>query len=443
MTVTEESADPAIPTRVATGADAPRRSPLLLVALLVAVFVVPISIAGTAVALPPIARDLGSQPTQLQWVVNGFNAAFALFTLVWGVLSDRIGYKTTFLAGIAVMIAASVLSALAPNLLVLDGARILAGIAGAAVFTAATSIISNAYSDAARGRAFALLGTVLGFGLALGPAIAGTLASWVGWRGIFVAFGVAVAVSLVFAFAIPHIRHAHVAGRKLVDFRLLGKPHFLAMSLVPVVQAIGFVTMLTYLPVAFSAIWGLSAGQSGLAMLVMTVPILVLPALAVRAIARSRRISVMKTVYLALGSMIAGDALLLLVGPQLPFGWIFLPMVLLGAAMGLPLGFIDGEALATVPAHSSGTASGVFNFLRLGTEAVAVGGYAAVLAALIAGELPVGKLAEHVASGQPGHAVEYSAAFRDAQFGILVLVVAGTIAIALLHRATSRADARE
>jgi MFS family permease len=412
----------------------------LLVALLITVFVVPISIAGTAVALPSIARDLGSDPTPLQWVVNGFNAAFAVFTLVWGVLGDRIGYKVTFVLGTVIMIVASVASALAPSLLFLDAARVLAGVAAAGIFTSATSIISNAFPAGARARAFGLLGTVLGLGLAFGPVISGALTALAGWRGVFVAFAVAVTVSLLLSRAIPHITHGHVAGRKLVDFRLLRNPHFLAVSLVPVVQAIGFISMLTYLPVALSGVWGLNAGASGAAMLVMTVPILFLPALAVRAIARWRGVTVMGVIYLALGAMIAGDALLLLTGPATPLWVIFIPMVLLGISMGLPLGFIDGEALSTVPAHSSGTAAGVFNFLRLGAEAVSVGAYAAVLAVIIRHLVADPATAERVASGAPGHGAAYAEAFRLVDLGILALIVAGSIVIGLLHRAKTSND---
>lgn len=59
----------------------------LLLAILLAIFVVPMSISGTAVALRPISNELGTSPFALQWVVNGFNAAFAISSLAWGPLS--------------------------------------------------------------------------------------------------------------------------------------------------------------------------------------------------------------------------------------------------------------------------------------------------------------------------------------------------------------------
>ncbi|MFJ3407861.1 MFS transporter [Promicromonospora sp. NPDC090134] len=416
-----------------------KAAPLLLVALLIAVFTVPGQIAGTAVTLPSIAADLGADPGPLQWVVNGFNAAFTIFTLVWGVVGDRIGYKTTFIIGAVVTIAASIVSALAPNLLVLDVARIAAGIAGAAMFTSAAAIFGNAFVPEARAKAFGLLGTVLGIGIAFGPVISGLLTSAFGWRGVFVAFGIAVTASLLLSGTIPHIRHDRVEGARLLDFRVLREPYFLALSLLTVVQAFGFVTMLTYFPVALSGVWGLEAGASGLVMLIMTAPVLFLPALGVRLLARSRRISVMTLVYVALGGMLAGNAFLLLVSPSLPIGWLVLPLVLLGVSMGLPLGFVDGEAMGAVPAQFSGTASGVLNFLRLGGETVAVGGYAALMGALVAREVDRPDLANRIASGEPGNADIYATAFGQAQFGIIGVVTLGIVIIALLHRATRSA----
>jgi MFS family permease len=56
----------------------------------------------------------------LQWIVNGFNITFAVFTLVWGVASDRLGYRNTFRLGSALVLVSVVGSALAPNLIVLD-----------------------------------------------------------------------------------------------------------------------------------------------------------------------------------------------------------------------------------------------------------------------------------------------------------------------------------
>lgn len=116
---------------------------LVLYGILLAVFVVPSSISGTAIALPYIAQKLGSDSALLQWVVNGFNLFFACFTLIWGAISDRWGAKHCFLMGVALYLVASLLSAFAPTLLWLDIARICAGIGGASVFACGSVLLTQ------------------------------------------------------------------------------------------------------------------------------------------------------------------------------------------------------------------------------------------------------------------------------------------------------------
>jgi predicted MFS family arabinose efflux permease len=413
---------------------------LTLPVVLLAVFVLPISISGTAIALPSIAGDLGSSPTALQWVVNGFNASFALFTLLWGVLSDRFGYRETFAAGVGIIIASSVVSAIAPNLLILDLGRILAGAGGAAVFTGSSAMLSHAFSGAARGRAFALLGTTIGLGLALGPTISGALVSLAGWRGVFVAFAVVLILPFLGVGKLPRIRPERSADAKLVDFRLLRNPHFLAFALVPVAAAIGFVTMLSYLPVALSAVFGFSAGAAGVFLLPMTIPVLIGPALAARAI-KHPRISPMTIMYASLAALVVGDLGLLVMSPSHAPALLFPAMVLLGFGFGLPIGLVDGEALAAAPPSQSGTAAGLVNFLRLGSEAVVVGAYAAGLGRLLTSSIGNPAVAAEAAAGHAGHAAEYASALH---LVVVIMAILGAVAagvIAALHRARTRAIA--
>ncbi|MEV4808540.1 MFS transporter [Micromonospora avicenniae] len=422
----------------------PQRSKnLLLAVVLLAVFVMPISISGTAIAIPAISQDLGSSATGLQWVVNGFNAAFAVFTLLWGVLSDRIGYRATFLAGLVIILAASIISAASGNLLILDIGRILAGAGGAAVFTGAAALLSNAFDGPQRARAFALFGTTIGLGLALGPTISGGLVAGIGWRGVFGLFAVVMIVALFGSPTIPHLRHEREAGQKAIDFSLLANKKFLSMVLVPVAAAIGYVTVLSYLPVALSAVHGMSAGTAGLFMLPMTVPVLLGPMIASFLTSRFKRIGPMTMINVALVALVLGDLGLLLLGagssPQL----LIVPMILLGFGFGFPIGLVDGEALLAIPARSSGTAAGVLNFMRLGSEAVVVGAYAAVLAALLRSHIADPVVAETTAAGTPGHGATYASQFHLIVIAMAILTAVFTVVINLLHKAHGRAGAAQ
>ncbi|MEV6799875.1 MFS transporter [Micromonospora rifamycinica] len=384
-------------------------------------FVLPLSLAGTAVALPAIARDLGSQPESLQFVVNGFNVCFALFTIVWGRLSDRVGYRRALQAGMALMFTGSVLSSMADSLLMLDIARVIAGIGAASVLTGSATIISHTYSGTARTRAFTAFGAVSGFGLASGPMIAGATVGLVGWRGVFVLHAALMLLALAGSPALPPGRHENTGSGPLLDLSILRNEPFMRMALVPVAGAIGFVALITYLPSAFEAVHGWSTASSGALMMVMTGPVFLSPLIVHHVTARFPWITPGKTAAIALVCLVLGPLGLLTVRPEASPWLAVVPMLLCGLGFGLPLGFVDGEALAAVPAERAGTAAGLFNLLRIGAEALFVAAFGATISTLVARRLPDPAVAERVAAGEPGHPADYTASLSVALLGAAVL----------------------
>jgi len=431
-TETGSAAEPVPGSAVGPADTPPSRATLPVV--LAAQFVTPMAIAGTAIALPLISRDLGSDPFALQWVVNGFNIAFAVTTLLWGAVSDRIGHRRTFAIGAGLVVAGSLGSVLAPTLLVLDLARLLAGTGAAAILTGATALLSAAYTGAARTKAFAVFGTVNGLGLALGPTISGLLIALMDWRGVFVVHALILAAAGLGTRLLPDPAPA-AAGRSgpILDLGLLRNREFLAMCLVPVAGSIGFVTLLTYLPSAFSGIADLSAGGAGLLMLAMTVPVFVAPVAVGQLVTRHPALTIGTVVYLSLAALILGNAGVLLLDQGRSVLWIVVPMVLLGLGFGLPIGLVDGHALSVVPAERGGTAAGLLNFFRIGSEAVFVAGYAVVLAAVVGSKL-TGPAADDTAAGQFGHPDVYHSAFAVTVGVLIALLVALTAVIVAVRR---------
>ena len=80
---------------------------MILVALLLAAFVINLDTTIVNVALPALVRELHATTTQLQWVVDAYNLTFAALLLTFGSLSDRFGRKGMLLAGLTVFGAAS------------------------------------------------------------------------------------------------------------------------------------------------------------------------------------------------------------------------------------------------------------------------------------------------------------------------------------------------
>jgi Major Facilitator Superfamily len=84
-----------------------RSKPMILVALLLAAFLVNLDTTLVNVALPAMVRELHATTTQLQWVADSFNLVFAALLLTFGSLSDRFGRKGMLLAGLTVFGTAS------------------------------------------------------------------------------------------------------------------------------------------------------------------------------------------------------------------------------------------------------------------------------------------------------------------------------------------------
>lgn len=412
--------------------------------LLLAQFVTPLSIAGTAIALPLVSKDLGTDETGLQWVVNGFNVTFALFALVWGAVSDRVGYRTAFRAGSALVVTGGVLSALAPSLLLLDLARMLAGVGAAAILTGASALISHLFEGPRRTRAFAIFGTINGLGLALGPTISGGLIGLVGWRGIFAVQAAFVLVALIGSAAIPGVAAAaRPAGKKepILDVGLLANREFLATCLIPVAGSIGFVTLLTYLPSALSGVRDMSTGASGALMLIMTLPVLIAPMAVAKAVTTVPWVTFGRVIYASLVCLIVGTAGITVLSADGSLIALVVPMLLIGAGFGLPIGLVDGHALSVVPAERAGTAAGLLNFGRIGSEALFVALYATVLSALIDRQLD-GPAAAQTAAGQFGQPEAYLDAFRVVALTLTALVVIITLSVALLRASAGRRATR-
>lgn len=68
------------------------------------------------VALPQIAHEAGFSPYALQWVVSGYAVPFGGFLLLGGRLSDRLGRRRMFVAGLLLYGVASLLGGWPPLL---------------------------------------------------------------------------------------------------------------------------------------------------------------------------------------------------------------------------------------------------------------------------------------------------------------------------------------
>ena len=164
------------------------RKPLILVALLLAAFVINVDTTIVNVALPTLVDELHASNSQLQWIVDAFNLLFAASVLGFGSLSDRFGRKGMLLAGLAVFGLSSFAGGLTDSPGALIAARAVMGIGAAMVFPSTLSLITNVFTERKeRAMAIGLWGATTGVAIALGPIVGGALLELSDWRSIFFA----------------------------------------------------------------------------------------------------------------------------------------------------------------------------------------------------------------------------------------------------------------
>src|SRR6478609_10521879 len=191
-----------------------RSKPMILVALLLAAFAINLDTTLVNVALPSLVRELHATTTQLQWVVDAYNLAFAALLLTFGSLSDRFGRKGMLLAGLTVFGAASLVGGFTTSPAQLIAARAVMGLGAAMTFPATLSLISNVFTERReRARAIGLWGAVGGAAIAMGPIVGGWLLEHYSWAAIFIAMVPVAAVAMIFvAASVPTSRDPAAAA---------------------------------------------------------------------------------------------------------------------------------------------------------------------------------------------------------------------------------------
>ncbi|HXH79412.1 MFS transporter [Nocardioides sp.] len=436
-----------------TASPASKTRPILtLVAVCVAGGLLPMSLTGSSVALPGINADLDPAFAQLQWVVNGYNLAFASLMLAAGSLADRVGRRRIFTIGSLLFALASLVSGLAGNVLVLDAARVVAGVGAAAVLTSGSAMLAQTFQGPAMARAFGALGTSFGIGIAFGPFIGGMLVEVGGWRTVFLAHA-ALSGLVLLATRLMTESHAKVPGRvdwsgtitftsslflfvlavvegpqlgwlgpinlmcyagsavllaafvvverrqanPMFDLSLFLQSRYVAVCLVPVALAFGFVTLLVLLPSYFMSIDGATAQQAGITMLFLTTPTLVMPTVAGYV---SKWVSVRALLVVTLVLVAVGAAWLTVLEPSTSALVLAGPLLTIGSGMGISLAILDAAAVSSVEPERAGMAAGMFNTMRLSSEVVAIAAMGSLLVSLTQSRLADG-IGAYTAQGAP------------------------------------------
>ncbi|WP_423832700.1 MFS transporter [Streptomyces manipurensis] len=156
-----------------------------------------------------IREDLGASTAGVSWVTTATLLSAAVFTPLLGRFGDQHGKKPTLVAVLGVMVAGSVLTALASSLPLLIAGRVLQG-AATAIFPLALSVLREEVRPQKLPGAMALVSGTLAFGSGLALVATGLLTSGpdADYRNAFwMATGLALLALLAVLVLVPATRH--------------------------------------------------------------------------------------------------------------------------------------------------------------------------------------------------------------------------------------------
>jgi EmrB/QacA subfamily drug resistance transporter len=387
-----------------------------------------------ALALPSIREDVDATSAGLQWVMNAYLLAIAVFVVTAGRLGDMFGRKRLFIAGTVIFALGSILSGAAGDQETLIAGRVLQGIGAAPMLPLSLAIVCNAFPASEQARALGIWAGISALALAIGPLVGGALVD-IEWRAIFwinvpvalvgiaitavaapestdpgsgrsIDFGGLVALGVGLAAVVLALVQDRVWGEEvtialalvgllslgafaaverrvrepIVDFALFRNGPYFGASAAAFALVGAYWAVMFFQPQYLQDVRGHSAVLSGLMILPITAPMVVISPLSGRLIGRFGARSLM-TVGMACGA--AGLLVLTQIEAGSSYGLLLAGYLLFGVALGLVYAPMSTAAMAAMPVEKVGIASGVLAMDRVLAGAIALAATGAIFHALL------------------------------------------------------------
>jgi EmrB/QacA subfamily drug resistance transporter len=392
-------------------------------------FVLMLDSTVVALALPSIHHDLDASRSELQWILNGYLLVIAALVVTGGRLGDIFGRRRIFSIGLGLFGAGSVLAGAAWSPESVIGGRLVQGAGAAATLPLSLALVADAFPAERRAQAVGIWTAISSLALGIGPLVGGALVD-ADWRLIFwvnvpiCAVGLAIVATTVREIRDPcSSQRLDVAGlvvltlalvaivlplaesqqwgfdsartivllaagaagmlafyaverrvrEPIVDFELFRNRPYFGASAAAFTLVGSYWALMLLQPQYLQDVLGHSAVASGILILPITVPMIVVSPYADRLIARFGARGLMSA-GMACGTV--GLALQARVNATSGYGTLLPGYLLFGIALGLVYAPMSNAAMAAMPRAKAGIASGVLAMDRVlaGALTVAVGG---------------------------------------------------------------------
>jgi EmrB/QacA subfamily drug resistance transporter len=161
----------------------------------------------TNIAFPALTQVFETDVSVVMWVTVVFILVSTSSMLIIGKISDMVGRKRIFLAGIVVFTLALLACSLAGSIGQLIFFRALQGVGAAMTISCGTAIVTEVFPPHEMGKGLGSLGVSVSLGFIAGPIIGGVLLDFLDWRSIFymrVPLGIAAFVMAIIFLSEDH-----------------------------------------------------------------------------------------------------------------------------------------------------------------------------------------------------------------------------------------------
>ncbi len=400
-------------------------------------FMVVVDVTILNIALPTIARELGASMAGIEWAVMAYALGMVGLVPAFGRISDVVGRKRLYVAGLVVFSLGSALAAASSSIELLIGARIVQAIGGAFITSNTFAILTDTFQEGRRGVAMGIQSILISGGAAIGPTLGGFLVTHFGWEAVFlVNLPVGAVAATVALLILPPIRSDRLrepvdwAGAALLLVALVGlllgvtkapewgwtsrstglafatgvvffaafllREHrvdhplvrpslfriraFVAGQLAGMFATLSLVSLVFLLPFYWQGLRGYSAQDAGLLMLPVPLSIMLMAPLSGRIsdVRGARGVATTGLCVVALGLFLMSR-----IGATTAVPDVLWRLAVFGTGLGLFLAPNNNAVMSSVPAEHRGVASGLLALFRFSGQSsgIAFGGTVFVHAA--------------------------------------------------------------
>ncbi|QLK86799.1 multidrug effflux MFS transporter [Staphylococcus sp. 17KM0847] len=217
-------------------------------------------------ALPLVQQDLGTSTSQVQLTLSIAMIGIAFGQFIFGVIADRVPRKTLALTILALVVMASIASALSSHISLFIIARLVQGLAGGGAIVIARATVGELYQGEILSRFFTALMVVNGIISILAPLVSAFILTVAVWRGVFVALAAIGTLMFLAVLTHPKMKTLNATHQTHDNFKAIFKDFGLLLKtprfLVPMfLQGVTYIMIFSYgagAPFITQNVYGLS-----------------------------------------------------------------------------------------------------------------------------------------------------------------------------------------